>query len=102
MSDHPFPPHEDLAPLFERAHREALWFQHTGMHDEIFMSPYELEKEMRAGNYRWGATNWELVTSDQLRERHYNEPIREMEEERARFDKLVSQFERQWHLDHRM
>lgn len=102
MTDEPFPPHPDLVPLFERAHREGLWFQHTGMHDEVYFSPYELEQQMREGHFRWSAINWELVSHEFLRERHFDYEINRLKEDRAEFDKRIVQFERRWHLDHRM
>lgn len=97
-----FPPHEDLKPLFEQAHREGLWFQHTGMHDEVYFSPYELEERMREGYYCWSAVNWKLMNWEDVRARHFDRRIKELEKDRARFEDRVRKFERRWHLDHRM
>jgi len=48
----------DLAPLFERATREGLWFY--SKYQGLWFSPAELEAEQSDGRFIWAATNWNL------------------------------------------
>lgn len=47
-----------LAPMFEKARREGLYFlcRYQGME----FSPDELQAEQAQGRLNWGAVNWEL------------------------------------------
>lgn len=47
-----------LDELFTRARTEGLWFH--GRHQDLWLSPDELQAEQKKGQYLWGAVNWEL------------------------------------------
>ena len=49
-----------LAPMKERARREDLMFQHTGMHSELRLTADELDKANAEGRLIWTPVNWEL------------------------------------------
>lgn len=57
---------QSLAPLFERADREGLWFYcyYQGM----WFSPAELRGHQATGRFRWGAVNWVLRDPKELLE----------------------------------
>jgi hypothetical protein len=66
-----------MAPLFERAEREGLWF-YTSYQDlwfytsyqDLWFSPEELRKAQREGRFRWGPGNWQLRAPEEyLRDR---------------------------------
>ena len=50
-------PH-DLAPLFERADAEVLWF--FSPYQRLWFSPDELRRHHANGKFRWSAVNWQL------------------------------------------
>jgi hypothetical protein len=49
-----------LIALFEQARAENKWFYHGGMTGPLWFSPAELEAELAAGHFLWGALNWRL------------------------------------------
>ena len=54
MANHPF----DLAPMFEKARAEGLWFRYN--YQVLWFSPDELESQHDKGYFQWGSVNWEL------------------------------------------
>lgn len=59
---HPLPMPLDmergLAPLFERARQQGLWF--WCHYQDLWFSPEELKAHHRNEKFRWGAENWQL------------------------------------------
>ena len=51
---------EDLAPLFERAERDGLWFHNT--YRDLWFSPAELRAHHKNGNgeFVWSSIHWTL------------------------------------------
>ncbi len=47
-----------LAPLFERAEREGLWF--FSAYQSLWFSPRELRAEHAKDCFLWGPANWQL------------------------------------------
>ena len=50
---------DGLAPMFERARKEKLWFR--SFYQNMWFSPDELQAKHDEGELLWGAVNWELV-----------------------------------------
>lgn len=55
---------ESLAPLFERADRERLWFYFS--YQGMWFSPDELRAKHAAGRLYFGAVNWTLRNPNEL------------------------------------
>lgn len=55
-----------LAPLFEKARKECLWFYCS--YQQMWLSPNELEKANAKGRLLWGAVNWTLRPFEELEE----------------------------------
>lgn len=53
-----------LAPLFEQADREGLWFYCN--YQDMWFSPDELRARQARGELHWGATNWKLRDPTEL------------------------------------
>ena len=49
---------ESMAPLFEKAEKEGLWFRSP--YQDLWFSPAELKAHQAKGNFCWGPVNWEL------------------------------------------
>lgn len=49
----------ELAPLFERARAEGLWFHCS--YQDLWFTPDDLEAAHANGRFVWGAVNWKLV-----------------------------------------
>lgn len=49
-----------LAPMKERARRYHLVFQKVGMHDEVRLTPDQLDAKNAEGMFLWGPVNWRL------------------------------------------
>jgi len=47
-----------LAPMFEKAEREGLWFR--SFYQNLWFSPAELKAEQAKGQFCWDYENWEL------------------------------------------
>ena len=56
-----------LAPMFEKAEEDGLWF----CRHDICFSPEELRHEQACGRFRWGAINWSLEDPKNLVEAAY-------------------------------
>ena len=50
----------DLAPLFERAEADALWFVST-RYPYLWLASAELLEEQARGNFLWEACLWQLA-----------------------------------------
>jgi len=48
----------ELAPLFAEARAKGLWFHSS--YAGAWFSPDDLDAAHKAGQFVWGATNWEL------------------------------------------
>lgn len=55
---------DSLAPLFERADREGLWF--TCTYQSLWFSPAELRAQHAKGSFLWDARNWSLCNPQDL------------------------------------
>ena len=72
-----------LAPLFEQADREGLWFFHGGLSGPLWFSPAELRQQHEQRRFLWGAENWTLRSPDEY-----------LEEYRRRLQTAENQYER--------
>lgn len=70
-----------LAPLFERARVEGLWF--WCRYQDLWFSPDQLAKEHAAGSFLWGAVNWSL-----------RDPQERLKEAIARADQAAAEAQR--------
>ena len=52
--------YESLNSMKEEAMEKRLMFQHTGLHKEVRMSPYQLDLKNTNGKFLWGPPNWRL------------------------------------------
>ena len=49
---------ETLAPMFDRAERNGLWF--FSPYQQLWFSPAQLKAEHAKGRFIWGPVNWQL------------------------------------------
>lgn len=49
---------ENLAPLFQKAEREGLWFYCS--YQQLWFTPAELREQHKKGRFIWGPVNWQL------------------------------------------
>ncbi len=57
---------QDLAPLFQKAKAESLWF--CCRYQQLWFSPEELAAKQAEGKFLWGPVHWELRSpSEHLR-----------------------------------
>lgn len=49
-----------LMAMFNEARAKNLWFYHGGLSGPLWLSPNELQSFQEKGEYRWGASNWQL------------------------------------------
>ncbi len=78
---------DELAPLFERAEREGLWFH--CLYQNIWLSPAELRDYQRQGRFLWSAGNWELADPKEHIE-YLRAKITEAEEALTSFQRRVA------------
>jgi hypothetical protein len=75
-----------LAKLFDRAAMEGLWF-FLGYQD-IWFSPAELRRDLEAGRFWWGATNWQLL-DPRVQLEHLTNKIEAAKKERDEFERRM-------------
>lgn len=76
---------EGLAPLFERACSEGLWF--NANYQNIWFSPKELIEKLERGNFWWGVANWALYPPSAYlaaKQREVDAAIQELSEAQER------------------
>lgn len=77
----------ELAPMFERAEAERLWFWCS--YQDIWLSPAELRAEQDQGRLIWGAVNWKLRDPAEMiaeRQARVDAAQRELDAVRRRVD----------------
>lgn len=76
-----------LAPLFEQARRDGLWFHSS--YQDLWFSPDELERAQSNGFFIWGAVNWTL-RAPSVRRRQLTEAVESARAALEQFDAKVS------------
>lgn len=78
---------DGLAPLFERAEKEGLWFNSN--YQDLWFSPSELKRKHEKDEFLWGACNWTLRKPSE-RTHELKETVDDAKRELAEWEKKLN------------